>query len=266
MPDEPSKMIRVPTPLVEAVRELSRLHRQGRTKAVLEGIERLVAAIDSEVDIDIDSVTNSISKLTERLDKLETQPVDSGTDIDIGIVSSTISKQLEKIEADIKSIALTMTSLNVRVSDLEGVDDIETDIASTAESKDSSFDIASTAEASSRDDSSHDIKAIATVVDIGNDSNSTAEVGEQVNITASSELKSPPQFPNPLSQSALARRLGISDKAIQKQREKGKESFAQWSRERDPDHITWIWEGSGGRGQPLRFVPLGYDVLEHDRS
>ncbi len=247
MPDEPSKMIRVPTPLVEAVRELSRLHRQGRTKAVLEGIERLVAAIDIKADIDIDSVTNSISKLTERLDRLEAQPVDSSTDIDIDSVTNSISNRLERVEADIKSIALTITDLNVRVSDLEGAGDISFDIRPKAESKDSSFDINSKAESSPLDD-------------ISSDSNSTAEVSEQVDIAAdkgaSSEAESFPQFPNPLSQSALARRLGISDKAIQKQREKGKESFAQWSRERDPDHITWTWEGSGGRGQPLRFLPL----------
>ncbi len=49
MPDEPSKMIRVPTPLIEAVKELSRLHRQGRTKAVLEGVEKLIAAIDIDL-------------------------------------------------------------------------------------------------------------------------------------------------------------------------------------------------------------------------
>jgi len=73
-PDEPpSQMIRVPTPLIGAVRELSRLHRQGRTKAVLEGIERLVAAIDSKFDIGIDSVSESISKLTERLEILESK-------------------------------------------------------------------------------------------------------------------------------------------------------------------------------------------------
>lgn len=258
MPDEPSKMIRVPTPLVEAARELSRLHRQGRTKAVLEGIERLVAAIDSETDIDIDSVTSSISKLTERLDRLEAQPVDSVTDIDIGIVSNSISNQLERVEADIKSIALTIKDLKVRVSDLEGVDDINFDINSTAESKDSSFDINSTAEASSHYDSINDIDLISLAVAIGNDSNTTAEIGEQVDIAADNgaapEAESLQQFPNPLSQSTLARRLGISDKAIQKQRGKGKESFAQWSRERDPDNITWTWEGSGGRGQPLRFI------------
>lgn len=60
----------------------------------------------------------------------------------------------------------------------------------------------------------------------------------------------------PLSQMALAKRLGVSDKAVEKRRKQGKENFARWSRERDPDSIAWTWEGRGGRGQPLRFVPL----------
>jgi len=60
----------------------------------------------------------------------------------------------------------------------------------------------------------------------------------------------------PLSQAALAKRLGCSDKAIEKHRKQdSKESFANWSCERDPDHIAWTWVGGGGRGQPLRFVP-----------
>lgn len=61
--------------------------------------------------------------------------------------------------------------------------------------------------------------------------------------------------PAPLTQSALAKRLGCSDKAIEKHRKGGsKEEFAAWSRDRDPDGITWTWEGSGGRGKPLRFI------------
>jgi hypothetical protein len=60
----------------------------------------------------------------------------------------------------------------------------------------------------------------------------------------------------PLSQAALAKRLGCSDKAIEKHRKLGdKESFAKWSCDRDPDSIAWTWEGGGGRGQPLRFTP-----------
>ena len=64
--------------------------------------------------------------------------------------------------------------------------------------------------------------------------------------------------PSPLTQMALAKRLGCSDKAIEKHRKGGsKEEFAAWSRDRDPEEKAWTWEGSGGRGQPLRFLPLG---------
>ncbi len=63
--------------------------------------------------------------------------------------------------------------------------------------------------------------------------------------------------PAPLTQSALGKRLGCSDKAIEKHRKQdSKEQFAAWSRARDPDGIAWTWEGTGGRGQPLRFWPL----------
>ncbi len=63
----------------------------------------------------------------------------------------------------------------------------------------------------------------------------------------------------PLTQSALARRLGCSDKAVEKHRRQGnKENFATWSRDRDPDNVAWTWEGKGGRGQPLRFLPLNF--------
>jgi hypothetical protein len=63
--------------------------------------------------------------------------------------------------------------------------------------------------------------------------------------------------PAPLTQSALAKRLGCSDKAIQKHREHdSKEKFAIWCRDRDPDGKGWTWEGGGGRGQPLRFMPV----------
>jgi hypothetical protein len=82
----------------------------------------------------------------------------------------------------------------------------------------------------------------------------TALVGTAHNEAASTVLPVPPA---PLTQSALAKRLGRSDKAIEKHRKGGsQENFAIWSRDLDPDGIAWTWEGSGGRGKPLRFVPL----------
>ncbi len=97
--------------------------------------------------------------------------------------------------------------------------------------------------------------------DITTDVELTAEVDEQANIVADSDSIAESEFPPlslaPLTQSALAKRLGCSDKAIEKHRKQGdKENFATWSGARDPDNVAWTWEGSGGRGQPLRFEPL----------
>jgi hypothetical protein len=56
---------------------------------------------------------------------------------------------------------------------------------------------------------------------------------------------------------ALAKRLGFSDKMIEKHLIQGsKENFATCSRGQDPESIAWTLEGSWGRGKPLRFVPL----------
>lgn len=251
MPDEPpSQMIRVPTPLVDAVRELSRLHRLGHTKVVLEGIERLVAAIDSELDIDIDRMFETISRLTERLEQLESEQNDSRHDLDIDSFLQPISERLEKIEIDIESIALTMADLNVRLSKLEGVDNIG-DTVSPKKELEPSGDLSQDSEVTpwqlDLNDISSEIEQIAEPPepdDITSDSGTTAR------------SKSSPQIPASLTQSALAIRLGISNKTIQKYRQKGKETFAQWTRDRDPDSICWTWEGTGGRGQPLRFVPM----------
>jgi hypothetical protein len=238
MPDELSKMIRVPTTLVEAVRELSRLHRQGRTKAILDGVQRLVTAIDSETDMDIDSVSQLISRLTERVDRLEAQTADSETDIDIAsnaLAISHLTERLQKVESDINSIAVVLSDLNVRLSDLEGVGDV--------------------GYATNR------IAQLEALDDIEFDSESTVDLLDQDDISvdreATAEPESPSQPPDPLSQSALAKRLGCSDKAIEKHRKQGdKEKFAAWSRDRDPDGLAWTWEGSGGRGQPFRFVSI----------
>ncbi|MBD2130084.1 ribbon-helix-helix domain-containing protein [Microcoleus sp. ZQ-A2] len=80
------------------------------------------------------------------------------------------------------------------------------------------------------------------------------DVQSNVPTTALTQPASPPLAP--LTQSALAKRLGCSDKAVEKQRKQGQESFIIWSRDRDPDGLAWTWEGRGGRGQPLKFVPL----------
>jgi hypothetical protein len=242
-------MIRVPTPLVDAVRELSRLHQQGRTQAVLEGIQKLITAIDSDTLIDIDSLSETISKLTERLDRLEIQPIDSKPDVDIDSVNqmiSGVSGRLEKVESDMAAIALTIQDLSTRVSEVEGVGDI-------------GYAVTPISELETLFDSHSDIEMTTDLEDIGSDVASIAEPLEPPEISIDSteiaERTTPPHL-KPLSQLGLAKRLNCSDKAVEKQRKLGKENFAAWSREQDPDGVAWTWQGTGGRGHPLRFTPL----------
>ncbi|MBD2607471.1 hypothetical protein H6G81_23820 [Scytonema hofmannii FACHB-248] len=71
--DKPSQMIRIPTVLIPAVRELSRLHRQGRTSEVLHSLDELILALDSSSDSTSNATSQIISAIYERLDNLESQ-------------------------------------------------------------------------------------------------------------------------------------------------------------------------------------------------
>jgi septal ring factor EnvC (AmiA/AmiB activator) len=70
--NKPSQMVRVPTPLIPAVRELSRLHRQGRTSEVLQGLDELILALDSSSSTN-NATSQTIGAIYERLDNLESQ-------------------------------------------------------------------------------------------------------------------------------------------------------------------------------------------------
>lgn len=83
----PSEMIRVPTALIPVVRELSKLHREGHTIALLQGLEELLSRFDSNIDIDVAKGSKSVLQLEEKLEtKLE-----------------AISEQLEKLSRAISS-------------------------------------------------------------------------------------------------------------------------------------------------------------------
>ena len=55
-----SKMIRVPTPLIEYVNELSRLYRQGKAKPLFHHLQQLIAVIDSSSDTQSNQPTNAV--------------------------------------------------------------------------------------------------------------------------------------------------------------------------------------------------------------
>ncbi|WP_103127014.1 hypothetical protein [Nostoc cycadae] len=83
----PSEMVRVPTALIPAVKQLSKLHRQGHTIALLQALEELFSQLDSNIDSDIAPSSKSIKQLEAKLEtKLE-----------------TITKKLEQIERAIST-------------------------------------------------------------------------------------------------------------------------------------------------------------------
>ena len=63
-----SQMLRVPTVLIPIVRELSRLHREGHTTALLQRLQSVVTELDSKTDID--HYPSNTKHLEEKLEAL----------------------------------------------------------------------------------------------------------------------------------------------------------------------------------------------------
>jgi hypothetical protein len=78
-----SEMIRVPTALIAAVRQLSKLHREGHTIVLLQGLEELISKFDSNIDI------NNSGRLDQKLENLESH---------LETKLETITKKLELID------------------------------------------------------------------------------------------------------------------------------------------------------------------------
>ncbi|NEU77601.1 hypothetical protein [Nostoc sp. UIC 10630] len=105
MPDEnkPSEMIRVPTPLIPAVRELSRLHRQGRTSELLHSLDELILALDSN-SRSANPTFQTILAICSRLDKLESQNFGESNSNETGAIHN-----LADLEQKIEGITARMT-------------------------------------------------------------------------------------------------------------------------------------------------------------
>ena len=56
-----SKMIRVPTPLIDYVNELSRLYRQGKAKPLFHQLQQLIASFDSIPDSTSNTQANNLT-------------------------------------------------------------------------------------------------------------------------------------------------------------------------------------------------------------
>jgi DNA repair exonuclease SbcCD ATPase subunit len=120
--NKPSQMLRVPTPLIDAVRELSRLHRQGKTSEVLAGLDDLIFTLDDGSASSQNGVYQTISEicdtrfesLRDRLDNLESQLSGSSNSNE---VPST--KRIYDLEQKIDSINNRLTQFAEAIMQLQ---------------------------------------------------------------------------------------------------------------------------------------------------
>ena len=94
----PSEMIRVPTVLISVVRQLAKIHRDGHTTPLLQGLQELIAQFDSSVKLE---ATNELQQVEEKLGELETHLCQQ--DQLVATKLEVLGKQLEKIEKAIAS-------------------------------------------------------------------------------------------------------------------------------------------------------------------
>lgn len=253
MPDSTtpaSQMIRVPTPLVDAVKELSRLHRQGYTRAILTGLQQLIASVDSNADSATLSVRDSDITTASRID----------SEVIAGMIAAALAPIQEQTTSYAKTsniIVSEIENLNERVSGLErwklDSEDISANISNAnlacllanpeqpiadtlARSVD---DIADIVAATQANPSGHDADTSTQIADI-----STNPSADTVNL-------------RPHNQMDLARRWGMIAKNgkpdnSQISRQKSGPNFTEWSRGKDPDGIGWRYDPESGRFHALQ--------------
>ncbi|MBD1838861.1 hypothetical protein [Coleofasciculus sp. FACHB-501] len=201
----PSQMTRVPTPLIPAVRELSRLHRQGWTPQILSGLQSLISAIDSSIEfsIDINSDSSAIAELTQRIESLEAGFMDINSD---STSIAELTQRIESLEAgfmDINSDSTSIAELTQRIEKLEAT--VESLPGTEGEKR-------------------------------------TSQPPRKAAKKSSSSKKHQPPPPEPLIQSRLAERLGIDTSTLTRRR--NRDDFEQWVQSLDPDGFGWEynWE------------------------
>ena len=101
----PSEMIRVPNVLIPVVRQLAKIHRDGHTTALLQGLQELIAQFDSSVKLE---ATSELQQVEEKLGELETHLCQQDQQVDSKL--EALNKQLEKIEKAIASLATGIAS------------------------------------------------------------------------------------------------------------------------------------------------------------
>ncbi|AFZ61087.1 hypothetical protein H6G54_28570 [Anabaena cylindrica FACHB-243] len=94
----PSEMIRVPTVLISIVRHLAKIHRDGHTTALLQGLQEVISRFDSSVKLE---ATSELQQVEEKL--LEMEAHQCLQDQLVATKLEVLGKQLEKIERALAS-------------------------------------------------------------------------------------------------------------------------------------------------------------------
>lgn len=100
-------MIRVPTVLVPVVRQLAKIHRDGHTIALLQGLEELIAQFDSSMVVE---ATTELQHVEAKLEQIETQLSQQNEGVErkleaiaLRALPKAIAKHLEKLERAVAS-------------------------------------------------------------------------------------------------------------------------------------------------------------------
>lgn len=94
--EPPSQMLRVPTVLIPAVKELTKIHRQGHTTTLIQKIQELIAEFDSGV-----LPTSELEQIEASIQHIETHL--SQQDELLATKLEMLARHLEKIERAIAS-------------------------------------------------------------------------------------------------------------------------------------------------------------------
>lgn len=223
----PSKMVRIPTPLVPAVQSLNKLYRQGHGLTLVNALEEWLNAIEKGETVTPQTVIRDDSDLL-----------------------ADVIARLERLES--AQDAETLTQLTQRVSLLENaMDELSSVVVEALRNKRQSLNGKPASENAS--------EAIAEeTLEPEGDAESASDTDNKTLATATPTL--PPNLKPPLTQTALAERLGQPyPYYVKKHRERGKAHFEVWSRSVDPDGLTWTFDEPKRRGsvrsKALKFYP-----------
>ena len=231
----PSQMLRVPSALVDAVKDLSRLHRSGYTSAVLTGLQQLIASIDSTAD-SVTSVAGGKSDtelLAELIAGLD-ERIAAQVAVQVGQLEQRMATQLgEHVREGFSRACDLGRELERAKQQSPSPDELAIGEGARLEQLPGGITKATTPA----------LKPVEILDDVSAIPN--IPVSQEVGSSSSEEGK---------TASFLAERFKKSVSTITRRPEgESEEEFKEWSRKLDPDDIPWVKRQGNGRRSVLYY-------------